>query len=133
MLKKLWPSLLWSIVILLLTGLPGNYFPKVTTFWDWLEPDKAVHLFIFGVLSFLILFGYREQYFNREKRYVFGIVAVIVAAVYGLITELLQYYVFTGRDGNRFDFFADTIGAVAGWLVFSYLYRKKIKQHTGRI
>ncbi|UBM62908.1 VanZ family protein [Candidatus Sulfidibacterium hydrothermale] len=133
MLKKLWPSLLWSIVILLLTGLPGNYFPKVTTFWDWLEPDKAVHLFIFGVLSFLILFGYREQYFNREKRYIFGIVAVVVAALYGLITELLQYYVFTGRDGNRFDFFADAAGAVIGWLVFSYLYRKKIKHHTNEI
>ena len=130
MLKKLWPALLWSFVILLLTGLPGNTFPKIPTFWEWLEPDKAVHLFIFGVLAFLILYGYREQYFYNGKRYIFGIVAVIVTALYGLITEVLQYYVFIGRSGNKFDFFADAVGAILGWLVFSYLYRKKIKRKT---
>jgi len=128
MLQKLWPALLWSLIILLLTGMPGSYFPKVTTFWDWLEPDKAVHLFIFGVLAFLILFGYREQYFNSKNRYIFGVVTVITTAVYGLVTEVLQYYVFVGRSGNRFDFFADAVGAVLGWLLFNYLYRKKIKQ-----
>ncbi len=131
-LKKLWPALLWSVIILLLTGLPGSYFPKVTTFWDWLEPDKAVHLFIFGVLAFLILYGYREQYFISRKRYLFGIAAVIVTALYGLTTEVLQYYVFIGRSGNRFDFFADTVGAFLGWLLFSYLYRKKIKYKTNK-
>ncbi len=129
MLQKLWPALLWSLIILLLTGLPGNYFPRVTTFWNWLEPDKAVHLFIFGVLAFLILFGYREQYFNSKKRYLFGLVAIIVTAVYGLTTEILQYYVFVGRNGSRFDFFADTIGAIIGWLLFVYLYRKKIRRN----
>ena len=128
MLQKLWPALLWSLIILLLTGMPGSYFPKVTTFWDWLEPDKAVHLFIFGVLAFLILFGYREQYFNSKNRSIFGVVAVITTALYGLVTEVLQYYVFVGRSGNRFDFFADAVGAVLGWLLFNYLYRKKIKQ-----
>jgi VanZ family protein len=131
-LKKQWPALLWSAFILLLTGLPGHYFPKVTTFWDWLEPDKVVHLFIFGVLAFLILYGYRQQYFTSRKRYKFGVAAVIVTAIYGLVTEVLQYYVFVGRSGNRFDFFADTLGAVSGWIVFSYLYRKKIKYYTNK-
>ncbi|VAW27779.1 hypothetical protein MNBD_BACTEROID07-1525 [hydrothermal vent metagenome] len=129
MLKKLWPALLWSVIILLLTGLPGNDFPKINTFWGWLEPDKVVHIFIFGVLTFLILFGFREQYFSSSKRYIFGIIAVIVTAVYGLITEVLQFYVFIGRSGNRFDFFADTIGAIGGWLLFIYLYRKKIRKN----
>ncbi len=131
-LKKQWPALLWSAFILLLTGLPGSYFPKVTTFWDWLQPDKVVHLFIFGVLAFLILFGSREQYFHSRKRYQFGVAAVVVTAIYGLTTEVLQYYVFIGRSGNRFDFFADTVGAVLGWALFSYLYRKKIKYKTDR-
>jgi len=125
MLKKLWPALLWSIIILLLTGLPGSDFPKITTFWGWLEPDKVVHLFIFGGLTFLILFGFRVQYFSSSKRYLFGLIAVIATAVYGLITEVLQFYVFIGRSGNRFDFFADTIGAIGGWLLFVYLFRKK--------
>ncbi len=128
MIKKLWPAFSWSAIILLLTGLPGNYFPKVVTFWSWLEPDKAVHLFIFGVLTFLILYGYRIQYFKSRKRYLYGLIAVVVTAIYGLITEVLQYYVFIGRSGNRFDFFADAIGALLGWLLFNYLYRKKISR-----
>ncbi len=132
MLKKLWPALLWSIIILLLTGLPGSDFPKITTFWNWLEPDKVVHLSIFGVLTFLILFGFRTQYFNSSKRYLFGLSAVIITAIYGLITEVLQYYVFIGRDGNRFDFFADTIGAILGWTLFIYLYRKKIRRNESQ-
>jgi VanZ family protein len=132
MLKKLWPALLWSIIILLLTGLPGNDFPKITTFWNWLEPDKVVHLSIFGVLTFLILFGFRTQYFNSSKRYLFGLSAVIITAIYGLITEVLQFYVFIGRDGNRFDFFADTAGAIVGWVLFIYLYRKKIRRNESQ-
>ncbi len=129
MLRKFWPALLWSSIILLLTGLPGKDFPKITTFWGWLEPDKAVHLFIFGILAFLILFGFREQYFNSSKRYLFGLGAIIATAVYGLITEVMQYYVFVGRDGSRFDFFADTVGAIIGWTLFIYLYRKKIRRN----
>jgi VanZ family protein len=130
MLQKLWPALLWSFIILLLTGLPGNAFPKVPTFWDWLQPDKVVHLFIFGVLAYLLLFGFRAQYFDGDKRYQFGIAAVIITALYGLVTEVLQYYVFIGRSGNKFDFFADGIGALLGWWAFHYVNRKKIRKKT---
>jgi len=128
MLRKFWPAGLWAIIILLLTGLPGSYFPVEKTFWDWIEPDKLVHLSIFGVLVFLILFGFREQYFRSKKRYQFGIVSVIITSLYGMLTEILQLYVFIGRDGSRFDFYADTIGALLGWLIFFVVYQKKIRQ-----
>ncbi len=127
MLSKLWPALLWALIVLLLTGLPGNVFPKITSFWDWLEPDKVVHLFIFGILSFLILWGYRTQYFEGKNRYVLVLSSVIISAFYGLITEVLQKYVFIGRSGNIYDFLADTVGALLGWLFFSWLFRKKIR------
>ena len=128
MLRKFWPALLWALIILLLTGLPGSYFPTVKTFWDWLGPDKLVHLFIFGVMVFLIMFGFREQYFQSKKRYQFGIVSVVITSLYGLLTEILQVYVFIGRSGNRFDFYADAVGAILGWAFFFLIYRKKIRQ-----
>jgi len=130
MLRRFWPAWLWAMVILLLTGLPGSYFPTVNSFWDWLGPDKLVHLFIFGVLVFLILMGYREQYFSSKKRYWFGIASVIITSLYGMLTEVLQLYVFVGRSGNRFDFYADTVGAILGWIVFFAVYRKKIRQKS---
>ena len=106
--------------------MPGSYVPHFNNFWEWLSLDKLVHLFIFGVLVFLILFGFREQYFASKKRYWFGIVSVVITSLYGMITEILQLYVFTGRSGNRFDFYADATGALIGWLVFYVVYRKKI-------
>ncbi len=130
--RKIIPAFLWSVFILILTGLPGNYFPRVNSFWDWVGPDKLIHLFIFGVLVFLILFGFKEQYFNSKKRYIFGIVSVVVTSLYGMVTEILQHYVFIGRSGNRFDFYADAIGAFLGWIVFYLIYRKKIRPIENR-
>ena len=119
--------MVWAVIVLLLTGLPGSVFPEIHSFWDWLSPDKLVHLFIFGIFSFLILWGYRAQYFERKNRYLLASIAVIVSALYGLITEILQRYVFIGRSGNVYDFLADTVGALIGWGLFIFLFRKKIK------
>ena len=123
-----WPALAWSLIILLLTGLPGNVFPEIKTFWDWLSPDKVVHLIMFGTLSFLILFGYRHKYSGNNKRKLVW-AAVLIAAAYGFLTEVLQYYVFTGRSGNVYDAFADVTGAVLGWWLFIPVF-KKLKSKT---
>ena len=128
-LKGYWPSLAWSLIILLLTGLPGDVFPEIKTFWDWLSPDKVVHLIIFGTLSFLILWGYRDKYSgNNRKKLVFT--AVIITILYGILTELLQRYVFIGRSGNVFDALADAAGALIGWWLFIPVY-KKLKSKKG--
>jgi hypothetical protein len=49
---RLLPALIWAFIIMLLTGLPGSYFPTIVSFWDWLSPDKIVHVFIFLVQTF---------------------------------------------------------------------------------
>jgi len=128
--KKLWPSLVWALFILLLTGLPGNYFPSVVNFFDWLSPDKVVHLILFGGQVFWILFGFREQYFSGRNRITIMVSALSIGIVYGLLTEVLQRYVFIGRSGNVYDFIADALGAIIGILAFYLLYRKKINRIT---
>jgi len=122
-LKGYWPALAWSLIILLLVGLPGDVFPEITTFWDWLSPDKVVHLIIFGTLSFLILFGYRHQYSGNNKQKLVWI-AVIITILYGALTEILQYYIFIGRSGNLYDALADGIGALMGWWMFAMVFKK---------
>ena len=126
MLKKFWPAIVWAIGVFVLTAVPGNYIPISITFLDWASPDKIVHFILFGGQSFLILFVIREQYFSGNRRFVFASVAIGLGIIYGLITEVLQYYVFVGRDGNLFDFIADVIGAFMGFLAFYLLFRKKI-------
>jgi VanZ family protein len=127
MFKKFLPAAIWSVIILILTGIPGSYIPRIHKLWGVIEPDKVVHLFIFGVLVFLILFGFREKYFFSTKRYWFGIISVLITSVYGMIIEILQLYLFIGRSGSRFDFYADAIGALLGWIGFYLVFRKKIR------
>lgn len=122
--RKYWPGSLWALLILLLTGLPGNYFPQVVSFWDWLSPDKLVHFFIFGVFTFLWLWGYRAQYLQKHKRFALVRNILITGFFYSGLTELLQAYVFTGRHGNVFDFLANIIGCVIGIVVFRVVFRK---------
>lgn len=126
MLRNLWPAIVWAIIILVLTGAPGTYFPKDISFLDWASPDKIVHFILFGGQSFLILYAFRKQYFSGKHRFLITIVAVSIGIVFGLLTEILQSYVFVGRNGNYLDFLADVIGALMGFLAFYLLYNKKI-------
>lgn len=119
-------SLLWAGCILLLTGLPGNYFPRVVSFWEWISPDKLVHLFMFMVLAFVMMFDRRKQYTGKNKRYVV-ILVLGFGVFYGALTEILQYYVFVRRHGSIYDFYANTLGIVAGIGLFILLRRKIIK------
>ncbi len=127
MIRRLWPSLVWAILILILTGVPGVYFPKVVSFWDWLSPDKVIHIFIFGVQCILILYAFRGQYTTDKQRYIGSAVIIVVTVLFALLTEVLQKYVFVGRHGNLWDFIADAVGVLIGFLAYYLLnYKKKI-------
>lgn len=104
---------------MLLMGLPGNFFPTVINFWEWLGPDKIAHIFIFAFLSFLILWGYRRKIENNSK-YLLGfcLLSFLIASAYGALTEILQIILFVGRSGNIYDFCADTFGGLIGVVVF---------------
>jgi VanZ family protein len=118
------PALLWAILILVLSGIPGNYFPRVVDFWGWLGPDKVVHLILFGTFALLLMRGFYLQYsFPLLRSYHVGI-SLAVGMVFGVLTEVLQKYVFIGRSGNIYDFGADVIGCLIGWLLFNLIKRK---------
>ncbi|MBQ8221894.1 MAG: hypothetical protein IJZ87_00900 [Bacteroidales bacterium] len=59
--EKFYPGLISAAFIMLLMGLPGRCFPTVVNFWEWIGPDKIVHLLLFGLFSYLTLWGYRKQ------------------------------------------------------------------------
>ncbi len=125
LIRKLWPALAWALFILILTGVPGTYFPKVSTFWDWLSPDKAIHIFLFGVQTFLILFALRKQYLVGKNRFLSGSIILSITILFALLTEVLQAYVYIGRNGNVYDFIADAVGVGVGLLAYNLLFRKK--------
>lgn len=125
LIRRLWPAITWALFVLFITGMPGSYIPKIIGFWDWISADKLVHLFIFAALGFLILFGFREQYLQSKRRYLYVSLVLLVTFGYGVITEVMQNYVFIGRDGNVFDTLADALGGIIGILAFNLVFNKK--------
>ena len=113
---------------MILCGLPGSYFPKVRTFWEWLGPDKLVHTLMFATFAFSIAFGYRKEFCERENLYriKLQLITLLIAVSYGALTEILQAHFFRGRYGSVYDFLADVIGCVLGVFIFKIIFRKKM-------
>jgi glycopeptide antibiotics resistance protein len=121
--KPLLPGLIWTMFIALLTLSPGNYIPKITTLLDWLGPDKLVHLFLYGTYSYLLLEGFAKQhkYTPLQKQPVF--ISLLIGIVFAFLTEAMQKYVIPGRNGNLYDFLANTIGCFLGYISWRIIGR----------
>ena len=129
--EDFYPGLIIAIFIMVIMGLPGNYFPKVVSFWDWLGPDKVIHLIVFGILSYSMLWGYRKKILSHDVQYIKKsfLLTLLLSVSYGAITELMQKYVFINRFGSIYDFIADAIGCVLGAIVFFLYFKKKVKKN----
>ena len=119
--KKLAPAILWAAVIMVLCGIPGTKIPELT-FWQWLKPDKITHLIIFGILSYLLLAAFYHEAAPVTIRNHPALWAILITVSYGILTEVLQTFVFIKRFGDVRDALANSLGAFLGW----YIYRKKL-------
>ena len=120
-------GLIWGIIVLLLSILPGNYFPEVSSFWELFSPDKIIHLFIFGVLTILLIFGFRKQNTYKMLQIHFFFFATTIGIIYGLTTELLQLIMNNGRHASFYDFVADSVGCLIGLIICRAIIKKKNK------
>lgn len=125
--KPLLPLLIWTLIIVLLTLTPGNYIPKVTKFFDWLSPDKLVHLFLFCIYGILVFEGLNRQSWiaNIRKRAV--ITGFLLGMIFAFFTEVMQKYVIPGRNGNYLDFLADILGLILGYVGWRIIRRNDKK------
>ncbi|MBC8147033.1 MAG: VanZ family protein [Bacteroidetes bacterium] len=120
-------GIIWGIVILILSILPGNYFPEVPSYLELFSPDKLIHLFIFGVFTVLLFVGFQKQYVGKKLRSNNIIYAALIGTIYGSFTELLQLLIDNGRHSSFYDFIADLIGCLIGMIICRLLLIKKTK------
>lgn len=107
--------IIWAIIIFIIIAIPGGYIPKTHGFWELLSPDKLVHLAMFTPFAYLLA---RGIYKNTKQLKSSLIIAFFLGIIYGSLTEIMQYYVIIGRNGNVFDVIADIIGVVLGLILF---------------
>ena len=108
------PLILYWLLILTLTSLPGMDVPNVPI------NDKIEHLLAYGGLGFLLNLSLRIQNkFTLVKKYPAWF-SVLIVSTYGALDELHQLFI-PGRSCDILDWTADTIGVIIGVTIMTLL------------
>lgn len=124
-LKFLLPAIAWSVFVLFLTLTPGNYFPEVPNFLDLFQPDKIVHILIFGLLTILTSRGLNKQYNYSLLRYYAISIGFVYSVLLGGVVEILQTAMKLGRYGSIYDFIANSVGCIIAVLIIRKYQKTK--------
>jgi VanZ family protein len=108
------PLILYWLLILVLTSLPGNDLPNLEL------SDKVEHFLAFGGLGFLLNLSLRIQdKFTLIKKHPAWFTILIVSA-YAALDEFHQIYI-PGRTCDIRDWLADTGGVTIGVIIMTLL------------
>ena len=113
LIKKLIPAIGWFIVSLILLCLPGSAIPK----YPWLSAiyaDKWVHIFMFGMLSFLFCYPIRVSTLSAINKKRWFLYILLNGIAYGTIMEFVQKYWIPNRSFEIWDIMADSCGFLLG-------------------
>lgn len=111
-------TILWSLFILIMCSISMGKVGESHLFFPGF--DKMVHCGFFFMFVLLASNGLIRQNKGISIPVIFLI--AFLGVFFGALIEILQLYVFTWRDGNWGDLFADTVGV--GMATFSILVLK---------
>jgi VanZ family protein len=117
--KSFFPVTIWMLIILVISGYPGNYVPKVPI-WQF---DKLVHSGVYSVLSICLIIAFYKQYNKENNRFKASILIIFIGIFYGGFMEILQHYIFINRSGNWYDFIANTVGTILGIIIYPFIIK----------
>lgn len=120
-LKYFWPPIIWTILLIFLSLLPGKSMPSFSIA-DIFAIDKVGHLFFYATLVFLWLNG-----FHKGGRYSLFLVSVVFLAAFllGVMLELSQALFSSGRNFDILDVLANFFGCAVGVLIFNFFFKSK--------
>ena len=112
-------------VLLALAIFVQSAFPSPQPFPDLRYGDKYLHLVVYGLLAALVFRAAAATWPDRPLRLLMA-AAVLVVSLYGASDEWHQAFV-PGRWADPLDWFADSVGAIAGVLLAGLLWRRQMK------
>ncbi len=116
--KSFWKSFLIIFTISYLSFASPSTFKEIPTFEN---EDKLVHLLMYFGLSVVLIFDFRRTGINNRNLLAFVLVCLIFPVVFGGSIELIQENFFPPRTASWFDWVADIIGVLLGWLAMSVI------------
>ena len=125
--NSLLKSIIWGIIILLGSTIPGNKISRVALL-ELKHIDKLLHFMMYFIFSLILYFDLRK-YINALKiKYFVYLYIFFISLVWGIIIELIQYYILSYREGNVADIMANISGILIGILCIllaeKYLLKK---------
>ena len=115
---------IWAALIFLAYSIPGKSLDRIDP-WDLFQYDKAIHLTLFGVFSFLLSYWFNVK--NKSSfSWKFCALAVVMALTYGSVLEYYQSAWFVGRFTDPGDFIANAVGAIIGAPV-QFIWEKRMR------
>ena len=119
--KYSWPAIIWALIVLVLTLMPGKAIPDVGFF----NADKLVHFFIFGFQMILTSFALVKIARLKAKPENPVLFAGVFSVLFGIMIEFIQNYV-PGRSFSIADMIANTIGVILGYFTVRLLMRRRL-------
>ena len=108
-------SIIWSFVILLSCILPTNRINKVGIL-GIKHIDKLFHFLVYFIFSLILYFDLHKNVNALKNKYSIYLFIFFIPFVWGIIIELIQYYLLVNRQGSITDIMANISGIFAGIL-----------------
>jgi len=116
------PVIIALVIFYLCCLIPVDDIPEVEV--DFGIPfDKLAHFFMYMGLSGATALYYIYDRKGNINIFAFIIGVIILPILYGGLIEIVQSMYFYPREGDWFDFLADSLGVLAS-LPFAYYLRK---------
>jgi VanZ family protein len=119
-LKNYWKSLIVVAVILHLSFASPSEFKGIPTFEN---EDKLVHFLMYAGLAIALIYDHKRAKTNNSL-ILYRLICIFFPIFLGGIVEILQPMYFAPRSASWFDWLADILGVLAGWLIMEALYKK---------
>ncbi|MFO7998139.1 MAG: VanZ family protein [Bacteroidales bacterium] len=121
------PALGWALIVLAAISMPASRIPG-SDLLKLPHIDKLIHGLLFMVFAILLAYGFFRQNKQRIPGKYYLILTLSIGIIYGLATELMQFWMLPGRHGNLGDFIANTIGTIFGLLLFRAFIAGRLKK-----
>lgn len=113
--RKAGPALLWTLIVSILTLLPGRDLPDVHI----VNFDKMAHFGVFALLEWLYL-----NWLCLGRSISKPGLITLACVAYGGLIEILQGAFYVDRYADIWDFLFNSLGCLGGWAVF-IMHRRK--------
>ena len=109
--KGFYKSFLWAFIILFLCMAPANKISRFIIF-SFVHFDLIAHFIFYFILALVLYIDIYRYFKGQGKQYIIILFTILIPLLWGIMIELLQYFVVASRAGTFSDVAANLGGSV---------------------